>query len=359
MRNYQTRNPLHYLYKGHASAHLSTLFIGWLIGLLFISAASSAMADINIYSARKENLIKPLLDRFTKQTGIKTNLLTAKADALLERIKSEGKNTPADILITVDAARLQRAKELNLLQNIASKKLSKIIPAAYRDKDSKWFGLSLRSRVILITKKRIKPAEISDYESLALPKWKDRICVRSSNNVYNQSWVASMLHAHGEQKTLQWIKDLVANFARSPTGGDRDQILLAASGVCDIAIVNTYYFGMMLDGNDIIRKQAAEKMQLVWPNQDGRGTHINISGAGILRTSKNKQEAQKLLEYLVSKDAQMRYSQDNHEYPVRSDVSISDTLKAWGPFKADAIPLSKVGELNAEAVKLMDKGGWL
>lgn len=318
-----------------------------------------ATAEVNVYSARQEHLIAPLLDRFTGQTGVKTRLLTAKADALLERLKLEGESSPADLLITVDAARLYRAKKLGLLQSIKSERLAETVPAVYRDKDDQWFGLSLRARVIVAARERIKDGAINDYESLARPQWRKRICIRSSNNVYNQSLVASIIHARGEEETLRWIKGLVANLARPPAGGDRDQILLAASGQCDIAVVNTYYFGIMLQSNDPGHRQAAAQMEIVWPNQAGRGTHVNISGGGVLRSAKNKREAQQLLEYLVGKQAQAWYSRENYEYPVRSDVAPPDTLRAWGRFKADSVELDKIGELNAQAVKLMDRGGWL
>ena len=315
--------------------------------------------DINIYSARQENLIQPILDKFTAQTGIKTHLLTAKADALLERIKREGKDTPADVLITTDVMRLYRAKKLGLMKSVESEHLNKIIPSIYRDDDNQWFGLSLRARVIVAAKGRVKKSEVPSYESLAEPKWKKRVCVRSSSNVYNQSLVASINHAEGEQATLRWIKGLVSNFARTPAGGDRDQILLVAGGECDVALVNTYYFGMMVAGNDMKRREAVKEMDVIWPNQAGRGTHVNISGAGILRTSKNAAQAQKLLEYLVGKEAQAWYSRHNYEYPIRSDVEIPEVLKEWGTFKADPVSLSKLGTLNTQAVKLMDRGGWL
>lgn len=327
--------------------------------LLLMGAAPIVSADVNIYSARNEILMRPLLDAFTERTGIKIKLLTAKADALLERIKLEGKNSPADIFITVDAARLYRAKKLKLLQPIHSEILTRVVPAPYRDKDGEWYGLSLRSRVILVAKDRIKPSAINSYRGLADPRWKGRVCIRSSNNVYNQSLSASVLHHRGETQTLKWVQGLVANFARKPSGGDREQIMLVASGVCDIAVANTYYLGKMLKGNDPKQKKAAQQMQLIWPDQDGNGAHINVSAGGILRSSKNKQEAQKLLEFLVSQEAQTLYSQKNYEYPIRQDIELSDLLKQWGPFKSDSTSLNTIGELNPQAVKIMDRGGWL
>ncbi len=316
-------------------------------------------ADINVYSARQENLIKPLLDNFTAQTGIQTRLLTAKADALLERIKLEGENSPADVLITTDVARLHRAKELGLLQRVKSDALTATIPAAYRDEDNQWFGLSLRARVIVAAKDRVRKGEVTDYESLAKPEWKQRVCARSSGNVYNQSLVASIIYAVGEREALRWIKGLVSNFARPPAGGDRDQILLVAGGQCDVALVNTYYFGMMLAGNDTKRREAAEGIALIWPGQSGRGAHVNVSGAGILRSSQRNAEATKLLEYLIGREAQTWYSRHNYEYPIRADVEVPELLKQWGTFKADTAPIGKLGAMNAQAVRLMDRGGWL
>lgn len=327
--------------------------------ILLALLTGTGHADINVYSARQENLIKPLLDHFTAETGIETNLLTAKADVLLERIKLEGKNSPADVLITTDVARLYRAKELGLLKSVTSDALRATIPATYRDEDNQWFGLSLRARVIVAAKDRVRKDEVTDYESLADPNWEKRVCVRSSGNVYNQSLVASIIYAEGEQTTLRWIKGLVSNFARTPAGGDRDQILLVAGGQCDVAIVNTYYFGMMLTSNDIKRREAARGIELIWPNQNGRGTHVNVSGAGILHSSQNVAEAKKLLEYLVGKEAQVWYSRHNYEYPIRADVEIPELLKKWGTFKADTAPIGKLGAINAQAVRLMDRGGWL
>ena len=348
---------LYYNCLSHTKYYQS-LAIKLIIFFLILATYSVAIADINVYSARKEHLIRPILNKFTEQTGIKTMLLTGKADALLERIKSEGKHSPADILITTDIARLYKAKSLGLFDRIDSDDLLKNIPKKYRDDDKQWFGLSVRSRVILVSKERVTEKHM-DYESLASTKWKGKICVRSSNNVYNQSMVASFIAHRGETDTLKWIKGLVNNFARKPSGGDRDQILLVASGVCDIAIANTYYLALMLNSDDPKQREAANKVRLILPNQDKLGAHINISGAGILNTSKNKSEAQQLLEYLIGKEAQTMYSNNNFEYPVHPAVKPSELLQKWGAFKADDTVLSRVGELNETAVRLMNQGGWL
>ncbi len=315
-------------------------------------------AEVNVYSARKENLIKPLLDKFSAETGIKTNLITAKADKLLTRMVNEGRNTPADILITTDAGRLFRAKQANLLQPIDSDLVSETVPAHLRDIDGLWVGLSQRARVIFYAKDRVKPDQLSSYEDLANPQWKKRICIRGSGNIYNQSLVASMISARGKAETLKWATGLVKNLARKPNGGDRDQIKAAAAGQCDIAVANTYYYANMLNNNDVAQVQAAEKMAIYWPNQNDRGTHVNVSGAAISKYSKNKDNAVRLIEFLLNAESQNWYGNVNYEYPVVKDVAVIPLLKSWGDFKSDSLNLSRLGELNAEAVKIMDKAGW-
>lgn len=319
-----------------------------------------AAADevVNLYSARKEELIKPLLDRFTEQTGIQVNMVTDKAETLLKRLQSEGVNSPADLLITVDAGNLHRAKEAGVTRAVASEALAAAVPATYRDPDDQWFGLSLRARPILYVEGKVDPSSLSTYEALADPTWKGRICVRSSDNVYNQSMVASMIAADGVEATETWAKGLVANMARPPQGGDRDQIAAAAAGQCDIAIANTYYLVGMLTSGDPAQVAAAEAMRVFWPNQDGRGTHVNVSGIAMTQSAKNQEAAVKLMEFLVSAESQAWYAEVNGEYPVRADAEISETLRAWGSFKADALPLAKLGELGPEAVRLMDRAGW-
>jgi iron(III) transport system substrate-binding protein len=317
-----------------------------------------ASQEVNVYSARKENLIKPLLDRYAEETGVKVNLVTGKADALLKRLQSEGRNTPADLLLTVDAGRLHRAKAAGVLTAVSSETLQDAVPAAYRDSEGYWYGLSLRVRPIMAVRGKVRSGELTSYEALADPAWKGRICTRSSDNIYNQSLVASMIASVGEEKTEAWARGLVANFARPPRGGDRDQIKAAAAGLCDIAIANTYYLAMMLDEGSAQERAAAEKLTIIWPNQKGRGAHVNVSGIGLTAAAPNRDNAIALMEYLASEAAQRWYAETNHEYPVRHGVPISDTLEGWGEFKADGLNLSVLGELNAEAVRLMDRAGW-
>ena len=326
--------------------------------VLLLCSTQVLANEVNVYSAREEQLIKPLLDAFSKDTGIKINLVTGDDDPLLERLKREGLNSPADVLITADAGRLHRAVENSSLQPIQSAKLNQAIPAHLRDAGNQWFGLTYRARVLFYNPATVKAADLSSYEDLADPKWKGRICVRSSNSIYNQSLLASMIAAKGITAAEQWAQGLVANFARSPNGGDRDQIKAVASGQCDVAIANTYYYAQMLYGGDAAQKAAASKVKIFFPNQADRGTHINISGAGITTSAKNKDNAIKLLEYMVLDDAQRWYSTTNGECPVKRGIEASPELKSWGTFKSDALNLSTLGKNNAQAVQIMDKVGW-
>lgn len=326
--------------------------------LLATSWMTSAEQTVNIYSARQENLIKPLLDRFSASSGISVQLVTGKADALLQRLQSEARNSPADLLITTDAGRLYRAKQAGVLQTYESPLVDQAVPAQYRDPERFWVGLSLRARPIFYAVDRVDPSELSTYEALAEAKWRGRICIRSSNNIYNQSLVASMLASDGREATSSWVQGLVRNFARRPTGGDRDQIKAAAAGMCDIAIANTYYFARMQGSDDQTQKQASEAVAIFWPNQQNRGTHVNVSGAGLTRHAPNREAALALLEYMVQEEAQRWYAEVNHEYPVREGIAPSEVLRAWGEFKPDSLNLAHLGKRNAEAVMLMDVGGW-
>jgi len=333
------------------------------LGLAVAGAPATASTDeVNLYSARKEALIKPLLDQFTEQTGIQVNLVTGKADALLQRLKNEGKNSPADILLTVDAGNLHRAKTAGLTQPFESAVVDAAIPATYRDPEGHWAGLSLRARPIMYVRDKVDPSELSTYEALADSQWKGRICIRSSSNVYNQSLVASLIVADGTEATEAWAEALVDNMARPPKGGDRDQIKAAAAGQCDIAIANTYYLAGMLKSDDPAQKEPAEKVAVFWPNQpgagDGRGTHVNVSGAALTAASENTDAAVQLIEFLVSPKAQAWYAEVNGEYPVREGVEISPVLAEWGSFKADDLNLVQLGELNGPALMLMDRAGW-
>ncbi len=315
-------------------------------------------AGVNVYSARKEALIKPLLDRFTAQTGIEVNLVTGKEDALLTRLQREGRNSPADVLITTDAGRLYRAEEAGVLQAVDSTLLQEVIPPHLRSAQRQWYGLSLRARVIVYARERVEPTELDTYEGLADARWRGRVCIRSSGNIYNQSLVASMLAGIGPEKTAAWLEGLVRNFARPPQGGDRDQIKAVAAGQCDVAVVNSYYLGAMIQSEDEAERAAAGKVALFWPNQGDRGTHVNVSGAGVTAASRNPGDALALVEFLAGEESQGWYAQANNEYPVRSDVEPSLLLQSWGTFRADSLEMTELGRLNAAAVMAMDRAGW-
>ncbi|MBK7983273.1 MAG: Fe(3+) ABC transporter substrate-binding protein [Candidatus Competibacteraceae bacterium] len=331
-----------------------------LLGLLssLLAVPAQAAEEVNIYSARKEDLIKPLLDDFSKQAGIAVNLVTDKEETLLQRLQSEGANTPADLMLTTDAGRLAAAKKAGVLQAVKSETLAARIPAAYRDPDGYWYGLSVRARPIIYAKDRVKPADLSTYEGLADPKWKGKVCVRSSDSIYNQSLVAGMISHHGEAKTEAWAKGLVANFARPPKGGDRDQIKAVAAGECDVTLANTYYLGGMVNSSDESEKQAAAKVAVFWPDAKTTGVHVNVSGAGVTAHARNRANAIQLLEFMAAEAAQRWYAETNNEYPVNPAIAPSATLQSWGEFKADTLNVAKLGELNPTAVRLMDRAGW-
>lgn len=326
-----------------------------------IVATTPAIAQeevVNVYSARKEHLIRPLLDRFTEETGIRVNLLSGGSAALLTRLKNEGRNTPADLLITVDAGNLHRAKAAGVLQPVKTETLLEAVPEHLRDPEGYWYGLSKRARVIYYAEDRVDPAHLQRYEDLADPRWDGRICMRSSNAIYNQSLVASMIAHKGVEQTEEWARGLVENFARPPSGGDTAQILAVAAGQCDVAVANTYYFGRLLQREDREGEMARQEVGLIFPNQDGRGTHVNVSGGAVVKHAEHKANAIRLLEFLVSPQAQQWYAKVNNEYPVRPGVPVSPILEEWGEFKADDLSLSQLGVYNDEAVKLMDRVGW-
>ena len=326
--------------------------------LMLLPATVLAAGHVNVYSARKEALIKPLLDRFTDQTGIEVRLLTGKADGLLKRIQVEGRSTHADVFITVDAGRLQRAVAGNILQPIRNDNLIQTVPEHLRDPENYWYSLSQRARPIFYAKGRINPADISRYEDLSNPSLKGKLCLRSSDAVYNQSLVASKLAIDSDEATASWISGMVDNLARNPVGGDTEQLLALATGECDLTVVNTYYFGRMLASNEKHLQEAANKIGVIWPNQTDRGTHVNVSGAGVTRHARNKENALKLIEFLLTPESQAWYAEVNNEYPVVPGTPIAPRLEALGEFKADTVNLSLLGKLNLEAVKIMDQAGW-
>jgi len=329
-----------------------TAWPAMLLALCLTVPTAQAADEIVVYSARKEHLIKPLFDAFTKKTGIEVTYITDNAGPLLERLKAEGANTPADMLMTVDAGNLWQAAEQGVLAPVESKFLAKTIPAHLRDPDNRWFGLSVRARTIVYSTERVKDGELGSYEGLADPVWKGRLCLRTSKKVYNQSLVAMMIARSGEAETEKVVRGWVENLATPPFSNDTKAMEAIIAGQCDATIVNTYYYGRLK------RENPDAPLALYWPNQVSSGVHINVSGAGVTTHAKHREHAVQLLEWLASTEAQQLYASLNMEYPVNSEVAADPVVAAWGGFKTDTTNLSKAGELQSRAVMLMDRTGY-
>lgn len=313
---------------------------------------------VNVYSHRHYDTDEALFQRFTQETGITVRVVSASADELIARLEREGSASPADLLITVDAGRLHRAKTMGLLQPVQSSTLEAAVPEQLRDPEGQWISLTKRARVLIYALDRVDPSDLQTYETLSDERWRGRIVARSSENIYNISHMASVIDAHGVEVAEAWARSVVANFARPPQGNDTDQIRDVAAGVGDLALVNSYYLGRLLHSEEDASRTLAERIGIVFPNQQGRGTHINVSGAGVTRHAPNRANAIRLLEFLVSHEAQTQFAVENFEYPVRVDVPLSPTLSGWGSFREDGIPLNRLGELNNEAVRVFDRAGW-
>lgn len=313
---------------------------------------------INLYSSRHYNTDDALYEGFTEATGIRVNLIEGKADELLERMLAEGDNSPADVFITVDAGRLWRAAEADVFAPVNSSTLNERIPAELRDPEGRWFGFSKRARVIMYNRDRVNPADLSTYEDLASQQWRGRILIRSSSNIYNQSLVASMIETNGEAATQEWAEGMVANFARPPEGNDTAQIEAVAAGLGDIAIANSYYLVRMGKADEPAKREVFERVGAFFPNQTERGTHINISGAGIVRTAPNPSGARLFLEYLSTPTAQGFFAEGNNEYPVVEGTDLDPVLASLGNFKEDTVNVEAYGRNASEAVQLMDRAGW-
>ncbi len=330
--------------------HLLAVVLGLfaLVGL-----APRLLADeLVVYSARNEQLIKPLFDTYSAQSGTRIRFVTDKEGALLARLKAEGANTPADLLLTVDAGNLWLAAQEGVLARIGSKTLAANVPAHLRDPDNRWFGLSIRARTIVYNSARVSPKDLSTYEDLGHPRWKGRLCLRTSKKVYNQSLVAMMLARLGEAKTETVVRSWVANLATDVFPDDTKVMEAIAAGQCDVGIVNTYYYGRLM------AKHPDYKLALFWPNQADRGVHVNISGAGVTAHAKHRDAAIKFLEWLSSEKAQNLFADENLEYPVNPRVKPHARVAAWGSFKQDTINVSEAGRRQAQAVKLMDRAGY-
>lgn len=315
-------------------------------------------AVVTLYTHRHYETDQKIFAKFQEETEIEVKVVKANADELLQRMESEGEQSPADVLITVDAGRLVRAKEKDLLQSVNSEILEQQVPAHLRDNDNKWFGITKRARIIVYDKNKVNPEDLSTYEALTDARWKNKILIRSSGNIYNQSLMASLIANNGEDQAFNWGKGMVANFARNPKGNDRDQVKAILAGEGEIAIVNTYYLGKLLNSANATEIEAGKAVGVFFPNQNDRGTHINISGIGVAKYAPNKENAIKLIEYLLSKDVQEIFAKANYEYPVNPAAETSDLLNSWGEFKEDNLALSKLGELNKSAVILFDKAQW-
>ena len=307
---------------------------------------------VTIYSSRNEQLIKPLLDKYTEETGVKIELVTDKTGPLMARLQAEGKNTPADMLLTVDAGNLWQASEQGLLQPVSSEILDANVPAKYRDPKGQWTGLSLRARTIFYDPSKVDASQLSTYADLADPKWKGKLCLRTSNSVYNQSLVASMMENLGEEKTEQVIRGWVANLATDVFSDDTSMLEAVAAGQCEVAVANSYYYGRIFD------EKPDFPVQIFWANQDTTGTHVNISGAGVIANSDNPSGALKVMEWLSSDAAQGIYAGSDKEFPVKEGVDKSELLKSWGEFKQDSINVQKFGALQTQAIQMMDKAGY-
>ena len=322
----------------------------------------SISSEVNIYTSRHYDSDSKLYDDFKKLTGIEVNIISAKSAALIERIKSEGKNSPADVFITVDAGNLWKVQDLGLFTKIKSKIIDDIVPTRLRGANNEWIALAKRARVIFYNSEKFTSDELNtlNYEDLSSSKWKNKIAIRSSNNLYNQSLVASMIANYGEAYTEKWAKGLVNNFSRKPQGNDRSQIIAVANNEADLAIANSYYLGLMLSGKKGDKQlNAGKKVKILFPSQNKNGTHINISGAGILKTSKNYSNAVKFLEFMLTEDAQKHLVENTYEYPINSKVEPSKLIAQFGlGFKEDDLDVANFGKFNSAALKLMDRVGW-
>lgn len=328
-------------------------------GLLVFRRSEAQAATLNLYSARHYNTDEALYGNFADLSGVKINRIDAEPDPLVERLRAEGDKSPCDVFITTDAGRIERARQMGLLQPVSSEVLTKAVPAHLRDPDNNWFGFSKRARVILYNKEKVTAGDApKNYEDLADPKWKGKVLIRTSGHIYNQSLVGSMLAADGLEETEAWAKGVAANLARAPRGGDTDQIKGVAAGEAELCVVNTYYYVNLMRSKKPEDRDVAAKVGLVFPNQSNRGTHVNISGGAVARYAPNREVAIKFLEYLVSPQAQKYFAEGNSEYPVVSSVGLSAELKSLGPYKEDQLNARTFAQNNAEALKIMDRAGW-
>ncbi|MDA0238499.1 MAG: Fe(3+) ABC transporter substrate-binding protein [Proteobacteria bacterium] len=348
------RARLMFLTVGAASLVGTALIAGILASLPTVAPAAEKN-EVNLYSYRQPGLIKPFLDEFTKRTGIKVNVTVAEK-GMLERLKAEGRNTPADMVLTTDIGRLSAIADAEMLRPVKSEVLERNIPAHYRDPKGVWFGLSVRARVLFVSKDRVRPGEITSYEQLTDPKWRGRICTRSGKHVYNISMLAAVIAEKGEAEAQKWAAGVRENLARKPQGNDRAQAKAIAEGVCDVAIANTYYMALMTTNKKSPEQQKwAAATRVVFPDLNGHGTHVNISGAAVTEHAKHPANAVKLLEFLSEDFAQQMYADQNFEYPVKAGVPLNDLVASWGKFKPSTLEISKVAKFRPLASRIMDR----
>lgn len=338
----------------------STVFFTFVLLSACVSETESTADNevVNVYSHRHYDVDRQIFEKFTEETGIAVNVVKAGADELIVRLTNEGEKSPADVLITVDAGRLVQAKEKGLFRSSDSEVLRENIPAALRDADGTWFSQTVRARILAYAPDRVDPEELSGYAALTDEKWKGRILSRSSANIYNQSLLASIIAHEGEAAAEEWARGVAENFARPPKGNDTDQIIAVASGQGDVAIVNSYYIGKLFSSDDRGKAAAAREVGVFFPDAEGRGTHINVSGAGVLKHAPNPENALRLLEFMSSPDIQKLYAEANAEFPVHPKIEPSEILKSWGAWKRDTLSLERIGKYNAKAVEIFDRAGW-
>lgn len=338
-----------------------------ILGLMIVASCSDDATKtggdggeqvVNLYTARHYDSDNALYERFTRETGIKINRIEGNADQLIARMKSEGANSPADLFITADAGALWRAQQAGLFQPVESETLTARIPASLREPGGNWYGFMRRARVVAYDAARVKPEEIDDYAKLAGPRFKGKVCVRSSDSIYNLSLVGALIEAWGPERAEQWVKGVVANMARPPEGGDRDQIRAVNAGVCEIALTNSYYYIRMATGDDAADRKVTEKVKLGFPSLDGKGAHVNISGGGIAARAPNKANAIKLLEFFASADTQRHIAQNNNEFPASPDVAAPAPVDAYATFTANPMNVAAFAARQPEAQSMMSKAGW-
>jgi iron(III) transport system substrate-binding protein len=336
------------------------VFISALLILFSCDEKPNKSNEINLYSQRHYKVDEQQYEAFEKQTGIKVNVVKANADELIERLKNEGKNSPADLFITVDAGKLQKAKDLDLLQKITSPIINQNIDADLKDVNGYWIPITYRARIIVYSKERVKVEELSTYDNLSNEKWRNKVLVRSSSNAYNQALLSSIIANEGEESASNWANQLVKNFARDPKGNDRDQVKAIAAGQGDLAIVNSYYIGLLLSSENEEEIKAGNSVGVFFPNQgaDESGSHINVSGIGLAKNAPNKENAIKLMEFLTSESAQKTYTNTSYEYPANPNVEPNEIVKNWGAFKKDVLDLNQLGVFRNKAIEIFDKSDW-